>query len=107
MHCLCSYNTQEGWARWSLGEKHLLAIDRSKFIVLIGHTTHFDSTKKCFSYGNKGNFDGVNNGNFDGVNNIPMAQYVNKKSSSKVQINATVIKEMSSTDIEVSINDLS
>ena len=65
----------------------------------MGHTTKFDSTGKYYSIGSKENF-GV-------ASNVSVDQYVNMNNFLNDQINASVIDEMSSTDIEVGIHDLS
>ena len=92
-----------------LNWKRLISQQRGVFLItaytdyiskiLTGNTTHFDSTDKHYSYGNKGNF-GI-------INNTSIGQYMNKKKSLNAQMNASVIETMSSTDIEVGINDLS
>ena len=65
----------------------------------MANTTHFDSIGKQYSYGNKGKF-GV-------MSNTSVGQQVNKNKYVNAQINALVIEKMDSTEIEISINDLS
>ena len=67
----------------------------SKPNILTGHTTHFESTGKYYSYGNKGAF-GIKN-------NSSVGQYVHKKSS----INASIIEEMVAAEVKVGVKDLS
>ena len=67
----------------------------SKPNILSGHTTHFDSTGKYYSYGNKRSFEMKKNSS--------VGQYVHKKSS----INVSIIEEMVAAELEVGVKDLS
>ena len=102
--CLCNIRKQTHVSEYVWGGNEAKLLASSKRNIITGHSTHFGSKGKYYSFGNRPNYAMINNSS---ITQYTSKKYPTVKKSNVAQNDAEYLNKMSCRELKLAVQSIS